>query len=371
MKKTAMSEPPLTLRALNRATLGRQFLLERARIPVTTALERLVGLQAQAPLSPYVGLWTRLQDFQRDDLAQEIENRRVLKATMMRATLHLVTAADYLGLRGTLRPALLKSWDGILKGRKADFDVEHVLGLARAFLAEQPHDFAEISALLSEQMPDYDIGAMRYRVRTDLPLVQVPIKDKWSYPGNPQFTLAETWLGQVIPAEEDLPGLVRRYLAAFGPASITDMQTWSGLPKLKAVFETLRSELRTGRDEQRREWFDLPDAVLPDPETPVPVRFLPEFDNLLLSHDKRTRVIADQHRKAVYLPGLRVAATILLDGFVGGVWKLEKAKGAATLVIEPFAPLSKPDRMALSEEGERLVHFIEAQAKTIVIRFVE
>jgi hypothetical protein len=147
------------------------------------------------------------------------------------------------------------------------------------------------------------------------------------------------------------------------------MQTWSGLPKLKDVFEELRPELRAYRDERRRELFDLPDRPLPGADAPAPARFLPEFDNLLLSHTNRTRVIADEHRSKVYLPGLRVAATILVDGFVAGVWKIEKTKTSATLVIEPFARLSKRDRTALAEEGERLVRFVDEDAKTFDVRF--
>jgi len=220
-------------------------------------------------------------------------------------------------------------------------------------------------------VPGGDVGAMRYTVRTHLPLVQVPINSGWSYPGNPKFTLAETWLGQKIPTEDHLPTLALRYLAAFGPARVTDMQMWSGLPKLKGLFEELRPKLVTYRDEQGVELFDLPDMPIPDADTPAPERFLPEFDNLLLSHSNRTRVIADEYRPKVYLPGLRVAATILVDGFVRGAWKVEKKKNAAALIITPFAPLTKQNRDALTEEGERLVRFLESSAKTYEVRVAE
>jgi hypothetical protein len=220
-------------------------------------------------------------------------------------------------------------------------------------------------------MPDTDVGAMRYTVRTHLPLVQVPVSSGWSYPGNPKFTLAETWLGKPIPGEDNLRALVFRYLAAFGPATVADLQTWSGLGKLKDAVEKLKSELRLYRDERGRELLDLPGRPLPAADTSAPERFLPEFDNLLLSHKDRTRVIADEYRAKVYLPALRVAATILVDGFVRGAWKVEKAKGTATLVIEPFAPLTKQNRSALSEEGERLVRFVESGAKSFAVRFAE
>ncbi len=210
---------------------------------------------------------------------------------------------------------------------------------------------------------------MRYTVRTHIPLIQVPTDTRWSYPGNPKFTLAEAWLGQPIPTDENVRELIFRYLAAFGPATAADVQTWSGLGQLKDVLKQLRSELVTYRDERKRELFDVPDAPVPDANTPAPPRFLPEFDNLLLAHKDRTRVVADEHRSKVYLPGLRVAATILIDGFVGGVWKTEQKKGAAVLTIEPFEPLNPVDQAALREEGERLLRFVEPAAKTFEVRF--
>jgi hypothetical protein len=368
----------LTLRELNRATLARQMLLARADVPVPAAIERLVGLQAQLASSPYVGLWTRLADFERDDLARLIEGHAVVKATLMRATLHLAAADDYLRFRATLQPMLTYAGRSIAKRRGGNtIDVPALLALAREYIEEQPRTFEEISAMLSERLPDHDIGALRYTVRTHLPLVQTPTDARWSYPGNPQFTLAEAWLGQPIVAEQDLRGLVYRYLAAFGPASVQDVQTWSGFPKLKEAIATFRAELIAYRDERGRELLDLPDAVLPEAaalppaETPAPVRFLPEYDNLLLSHDNRRRVIADAHRSKVYLPGLRVAATILVDGFVAGAWKIEKTKSAATLTITPFEPLAQAPRDALVEEGERLVRFVEPDAKVFDVRFTD
>ncbi|MEO8287725.1 MAG: winged helix DNA-binding domain-containing protein [Chloroflexota bacterium] len=366
-----MSDRTLTLRELNRATLSRQMLLERAKLDVPAAIERLVGLQAQAAMSPYVGLWTRLQGFQRDDLASLVADHTVVKATFVRATLHLLTARDYLLFRATLQAVLTQASDAIAKNRGADFDIEKVLKAARTYIAQEPRTFAEISAMLTELMPDTDVSAMRYAVRTHVPLVQVPVSSGWSYPGNPQFALAESWLGEPIPTEENMRLLVFRYLAAFGPASVTDMQTWSGFGKLKEVFVKLKPELQAYRDEQGRELFDLPDATIPYEDTAVPERFLPEYDNLLLSHQKRTRIIAEAHRSQVYLPGLRVRATFLVDGFVRGGWKVEKKKGIATLYIEPFDSLTKQNRAALTEEAEALVRFVESDAKSYEVRFVE
>ncbi|MBA3944762.1 MAG: winged helix DNA-binding domain-containing protein [Herpetosiphonaceae bacterium] len=359
----------LTLRELNRATLARQLLLERASLPVPAAIERLAGLQAQQASAPYIGLWARLRDFRRDDLAQLIADRVIIKATSMRGTLHLMTAEDYLLLRATIQSALTSGFEAVTKGRAMGFTINDLLAVARDYIAAQPRTFAEISTMLSEWMPAADLGALRYGVRTHLPLVQVPVSSGWSYPGNPQWTLAETWLDQPVPTEQHLGSLIVRYLAAFGPASVTDIQTWSGLPKLKdAVAE---AGLCTYRDEQGRALFDLPDLPIPAPDTPAPVRFLPEYDNLLLSHAKRTRVVADVHRPKVFLPGLRVAATILVDGFVRGAWKIEKTKSMATLVIEPFEPLTPQQREELTTEGERLLQFVEPDARAHEVRFAD
>jgi hypothetical protein len=248
------------------------------------------------------------------------------------------------------------------------FDLDKVLKAARRLIGEKPRTFAEISDMLTRLMPGHDVGAMRYAVRTHLPLVQVPVTGGWSFSNKPEFTLAESWIDRPISPEDNLPELVLRYLAAFGPASVTDAQTWLGL-KLKETFEKLKPELQTYRDEGRRELYDLPDLSLPAEDVPAPVRFLPEFDNLLLSHSNRTRVIADEYRSKVYLPGLRVAATILVDGFVRGVWKIEKTKNAAALVIELFDKLTRRDRAALIEEGEQLVRFVEANAKSFEVKF--
>ncbi|HEU0004550.1 MAG TPA: winged helix DNA-binding domain-containing protein [Terriglobia bacterium] len=363
-----MADRILNLRELNRATLARQMLLKRESLPVLEAVERLVGLQGQLPVAPYVGLWTRLRDFSREDLARAIEDRKIVKATMMRATLHLCTSDDYLRFRATLQPMLSGAGDAIVKQRGGQFDSRKLLSEARRYIGEKPRTFAEISEWVVKLMPGQDVGALRYTVRTNLPLVQTPIATGWSYSAKPEFALAESWIGRPIVREDNLPELVRRYLAAFGPASVTDAQTWLGM-KLKETFEQLKPKLQTYRDEGRRELFDLPDRSLPDADTPAPVRFLPEFDGLLLSHSNRTRVIADEHRSKVYLPGLRVAATILVDGFVCGAWKIEKTKNAATMVIEPIAKLTKPERAALIEEGERLVRFVEATAKSFAVRF--
>jgi hypothetical protein len=363
----------LTVRELNRTTLARQMLLEREAMSVPDALERLAGMQAQQAIGPYVGLWTRLRDFERDDLARLIEAREVVKATLMRGTLHIVTTADYLRFRGPLQVMLSDAQESIAGRRGADtLDIPAVIEAGRKFFAEGPHTFAELTDYLVAAFPEVDHGALRYTVRTYVPLVQVPNDYRWSYPGNAQFTLAESWLKQPIPDNGDggLPLMIRRYLAGFGPASVTDMQTWSGLKGLGPVVEAMRGELVVYKNESRVELFDLPGMPAPHADTPAPARFLPEFDNLLLSHAKRTRIFADEHRKAIWAWGnLRVRPTILSDGFVAGTWAFTHKRGEALITVEPFAPLPQADRAALEEEGERLVQFIEPKAKTWAVRF--
>jgi hypothetical protein len=199
----------------------------------------------------------------------------------------------------------------------------------------------------------------------------VPSGGVWGYAGNAPYTTPECWLGRPLSGSENARDLILRYLAAFGPASVRDVQTWSGRAQLKQLVEEIKPELRTFRDEKGNELFDLPDAPLPPADTPVPPRFVPDYDNLILSHAERGRVVPDEHRKKVFLPAARVRATFLIDGFVRGVWKIEKTRKAATLLISPFEPLSKANRDTLSEEGERLVRFVtEPQgATTFEIRF--
>src|SRR5829696_5990238 len=367
-----MSEQTLTLRELNRATLARQMLLDRETLPVLDAVGRLVGLQAQVPSLPFVGLWTRLQDFRRDDLTRLMRERLVVRATLMRATLHLMTAADYLLLRPALQPALTRSLQSIAGRRMQGLDVDELVATVHEFFAREPRAFAELGATLSELLPDRDPSALAYAVRTHLPLVQVPSANStWGYSGRIPFTPAESWLGKPLATSQDPRHLFLRYLAAFGPAGVMDFQAWSGLTRTKGAIEALKPELRSFRDERGNEMLDLPDAPLPPGDAPAPVRFVPDYDNLILSHSDRTRVISDEHRPKVFLSAARVRATFLVDGFVRGAWKIEKSRRAATLVIEPFEPLADEDRAALTGEGERLLRFVADGAETVEVRFAQ
>ena len=251
-------------------------------------------------------------------------------------------------------------------GRQAD--VPLLVDAAREFMRIQPRSFAEITTLLTGLVPDGDPGGMRYAVRTHLPMIQGPGGDDVELPGQPEVR-TRRWLAGHRAAYFGAPAeLVKRYLAAFGPATVADMQTWSYLPDLQPVFEALRAELVSYRDERGRELFDVPGLTLPADDVPAPVRFLPEFDNLLLAHQDRTRVMPKAFRSSVYLPGLRVAATVLVDGFVAATWTTERAKQAATVVIEPFETLTRPVRAAMLEEAERLVRFAEPEARSFAVR---
>jgi hypothetical protein len=353
--------PTLTRTQLNRATLARQLLLEREAAPAPAAVERLAGMQAQEPRHPYVGLWTRLAGFEVEDLRRALLERAVVRATLMRSTLHLMSAADYAALRMSMQPSMAVALRA-LGARSAGLDLDAVLPAARRLLDGRPLPFDRIRASLAEQFPDVNDRALGYAVRTLLPLVMVPSEDaRWGFPRVAEFALAEEWLDG-LAAASDAEALVTRYLGAFGPASAADVQTWSGVGGMRTVLDGMRESLAVFADERGRELFDLLDAPRPDSAVPAPPRFLPEFDNLVLAHDDRSRVIADEHRPLVTTKNLRVRATFLVDGVVAGTWTIEVKRKVATLRIAPFATLARRARTALAEEGEALVRFAEPDA---------
>jgi hypothetical protein len=366
-----MSVTTLTRRELNRATLARQLLLEREKAPVLHAIERLVGLQAQLARPPFIGLWSRLEGFQREELTRLLLRREVVRAPLMRCTLHLMSARDYLTLRAALQPVLGQAMRSALRERAKGLDIQGLVATTRTFFGEEPRTFEELRAFLLERYPKGDERAMGYAVRTHLPLVQVPTEAEWGFPGTADFAVAESWLGAPLEADEKPHPLVLRYLAAFGPATVNDVQTWSGLTGLRDVLEELRPKLRTFQDERGRELFDLPKAPRPPADTPAPVRFIPEYDNLVLAHEDRTRLVADAHRSSIFKSNLRILPTFLVEGFVAGTWKVERKKASATLLLEPFEALSKRAREELAEEGDGLIRFVEGDARTFEVRFAK
>ncbi|MDF3041380.1 MAG: hypothetical protein K0Q71_4086, partial [Thermomicrobiales bacterium] len=348
--------------------LARQMLLRRERGSVVEAVERLCGMQAQEPRPPFPGLWTRLHEFRRQDLHQALHDRAIVRGTLMRGTLHLMTAADYIAHRITLQPMLTRSL-ALLGQRAEGLHAEEVLLVARSLLDELPRTFGELRAALVEAFPDINDRALGFTVRMSLPLVMIPTEDRWGFPADSRFGLAENWLGRPVSHEADLEALLLRYLAAFGPATPGDVQQWSGLQAIKPVLESLRPRLAQFQDERGRTLFDLPDAPRPAEDTPAAPRFLPEFDNLVLSHADRTRVLADEHRQLILgAKNGRIPATFLVDGWVAGTWRVERKKHAATLAITPFAALPKSVAAALAEEGDALLRFLEDEADTFDIR---
>lgn len=364
-KQSKSGSDLLSQRALNRALLARQMLLQRAKIPVIEAIERLAGMQAQMPQAPSFGLWSRVADFRPAELDGLLLDRRVVRAPLMRSTVHLVTASDCLMMRPLVQSVLERCFGGTAFARHiAQIDRQEFLAAARVLLDEGPRQRTEIGLLLQERWPDVDANSMACAVSALIPAVQAPPRGLWKKSGQPLWTTVEKWLGQDLAAQPALETLVCRYLAAFGPASVADIQAWCGLTWLGAVVERLRPQLLTFHDASGRELFDLPDAPRPDPETPAPPRFLPEFDNLLLSHADRTRVIADTHRTLVAIKG-----ATLIDGFACGAWKIARKGRVATLTIEPFGALEKQAQEALSEEGMRLLAFAEPEAASYDIVF--
>ena len=362
------SVPTLSRRALNRATLARQMLLRREPVRPAVAIERLAGLQAQVPRPPFVGLWSRVEGFEREDLARAIERKQVVRGTLMRGTLHLVTRRDYVRFRPTLQPMLTAGLRSVLRDRLNGLDVAAAIADARQWFDEAPRTFEALREHLEQAFPGRDLRALAYAVRMELPLVQLPAaQERWAYPARADFAVAETWLGEPLSTIDAPEALVMRYLEAFGPASVSDAQTWCGLAGLAAAFEQLRPKLRSFRDERGRELFDLPGAPRPDPDSEAPVRFLPEWDNLLLSHADRSRVIADADRPAIATVNLRLPGTFLVDGFVAGLWVATRKKTNAVLELRPFVRLSSDRRTALETEGELLLRFVEPDATTVSV----
>ncbi|WP_213455761.1 winged helix DNA-binding domain-containing protein [Rhizomonospora bruguierae] len=353
--------PTLSLRRLNRATLARQSLLERSPAGIVLAVDALGGLQAQEARPPFLGLWTRSARFAEADLHRALHERALVRVTYLRGTLHITTAEQYLALRSTLRP-VLESAVRVLGSRAATLEMDRVLPVARDLLAGQPRTFNELRPLLVAAFPEVDERALGYAVRTHLPLVMVPTQDRWAFPSVARFALADEWLGAEPAPDPEPAALVRRYLAAFGPATAADAQEWSGLRGLRQVLASMRDDLRVLRDDRGRELFDLPDAPLPDEDTPAPPRFLPEFDNLVLAHADRARVVPDAHRPLVVTKNLRVRATYLWDGFVHGTWRVDRKRGIATLRLSPYEPLPPGAADALAEEADALLRFSEPDA---------
>lgn len=359
-----MSVPVLSRADLNRATLARQLLLAREAIAVPEAIERLAGMQAQEPKHPFVGLWTRIEGFDAQALRRALRERSVVRATLMRSTLHLLSAADYAALRTALQPPMSVALR-VLGARAKGLDPDAVLPAARTLLTGGRMTFDEIRARLQEQFPDVNDRALGYAVRTLVPLVMVPADEaRWGFDRSGAFVLAEEWLSVPLAAGDDpVRALARRYLGAFGPATAKDLQAWSGVGGMTAVLDAMRAELEVFADERGRELFDLPGAPRPGGSVAAPPRLLPEFDSLMLAWEDRSRVIAGEHRPLVTTKNLRVKATFLVDGVVAGTWTLAVKRRVATLTLQPFGKVAKTALRELRDEAERLARFAEPEAR--------
>jgi hypothetical protein len=359
----------LTIRALNRALLARQWLLRRVRRAVPAALEHLVGLQAQNTPSPYLALAARIDGFRPDDLTRLLVSRRAVRLALFRSTIHLVTARDCLTLRPVVAPALERA---LLKSspfgrRLAGVDLAALAAAGRALTERAPQTTSELGAQLAARWPGAGAEALGQGLRALLPLVQVPPRGVWGEGGPPRCTTAESWLGAPLARDASPDAVVVRYLEAFGPASAADVQAWSGLQGAAAVLERLRPRLRAFSDERGRALFDVPRAPLPDPEAPAPPRFLPEYDNAFLAHVDRAR-IAGAPDLAAMRAGNGFLSPFLVDGFVRGTWRIVRAGARATLALRPTRRLAPAERAAVEEEGERLLAFAAADASRREVR---
>jgi Winged helix DNA-binding domain len=385
----------LSQRALNRALLSRQLLLDRVDLPdeagrrratVIETIEHLVGLQAQAPFPPYYGLWSRLGGFRPDDLAALITDRSVVRIAVMRGTIHVVSARDCLPLRRLVQPVLDRGLRGAFGKQLAGVDATAVAAAGRELVEAEPLTFSALGERLAERWPGSPPAALAQAVRAHVPLVQVPPRAVWGRAGQSLHTSAEHWLGAGLAASgggaglaaadadparlPTLAGLVTRYLAAFGPATARDVTAWSGLTGLRAVLDEMRPSLVTFRDEQGTELFDLASAPRPDGDAPAPVRLAAEFDNLLLSHADRSRVVHPEHLRRFYTINGIFPGSVLIDGFVAGMWRLAKEGGrggaqairgdTATLTIELFG--AAREQAQVTREAERMLAFCAPEA---------
>jgi hypothetical protein len=351
----------LTLRQLNRATLARQMLLARSGTSVVEATEHLVALQAQIARPPFVGLWSRVEGLQRDDVVKALLDKRLVRGTSLRGTLHLMSAADFARFRATLQTALDRAVK-MLGDRTAGVEMEPLLAVARKYFRE-PRTFDAFRDHLAETFPEGDFRAMAYAARMQIPLLQVPTETVWGFPTQADFITAEAWLGKSKKGggatQEDL---VLRYLSAYGPATFADAQAWSGIPGLRPVFEALRSRLVTFRGEHGGELFDLPDAPRPSGDVPAPVRLLPEWDNAIGCRAD-ARLLPLQHRSSVFQPGLRVLPTVLVDGVVAGTWKIERRRAARSLIVSLFGSQPARARQEIAAEADALLRFAEPESE--------
>jgi hypothetical protein len=355
-----MTDPVLSTRALNRALLARQLLLDRSDSGLVEALERIAGLQTQYAPSAYIGLWSRLRDFERPALTRALEERRAVQATLLRMTIHVVSARDYHLFTAGVRQARRAWWQSTARrGDLADVSLDDLAACVRSALADGPVRRAQLIRALEDAGFDRALwAAAGLRVE----MVRVPPSGTWERRRADLFGLADDWLDPVeVSEDEGLEHLVIRYLGAFGPAALADIANWAGVTvtTLRPVVDRL--DLRHFRDERGGDLLDVPDGALPDPDTPAPVRFLPTWDATLLVHARRTQILPERHRGRVFSTrNPHSTPTFLVDGAVAGAWRSDQGR----VLLDPYDELTADDRAALEQEGERLAAFHADQGRS-------
>lgn len=361
---------PLNHRALNRATLARQMLLERSDMGIAEATRFLGGLQAQQSNAPYIALWSRLRGFRHEDLTALITDRTLNRATTMRGTLHLHTADDLFGFRALVQDFLHGQWRGGFRRRIGTEDAKKVVAAGRKLLKTQSMTPGAWGKALHEKFPTAEPLALATLVQSHELLVQIPPTRIWGNNNQPISIHVENWL----PAPYDRPlsreDLARRYIAAFGPASIADMATWSRLTRLGPTFEAIRDELVTFEDIDGRTLYEFPDAPRPDEDTPAPVRFLPLYDNVYLGYDNRRRMLSEATAHLINI-FQNFKPAVLIDGTVNAGWSITTKKGAAVLEIDPYRKLLKREQRDLETEGLAFLRFMQDGAANHEVRFLE
>lgn len=358
-----MAADVLTLRALNRATLGRQHLLARTAMPPGALVDHLVGMQAQVPGDPYVAVWSRLSPFDPEDLSRALADRRLVRTWVMRGTIHLVGADDCLTLRPLMQPVI----DGGLARHRdhapalAGVDLDPVLAFARAAMDGAALSGNELRAALAERFPQLEPAALAFACSCQLALVQAPPRGLWGSSSQVRLTTAESWLGRPLAASPSIDDVVRRYLAAFGPATVADVSTWSRLAGMREVVERLRPQLRVFHGEDGRELFDVPEAPAIEVDAPAPVRFLPEYDNVLLSHADRSR-FGDKADAGLLYPDQNPGrGHVLIDGRLRATWKWTQDRKAGTAAIAVLhVAMAKRAVASIEAEARRLLRFLAA-----------
>jgi Winged helix DNA-binding domain len=349
------SPPVLGQRALNRAFLERQLLLRRVERSVPAAVAHLLGVQAQVPGAPYLGLWSRVARFDPHDLGRRVAELSLVRMPSLRATIHLTTVEDALALAPVVAPLHRRVFQGSEYGRAvAGLDLAEVVAAGLELLRDRPLTVTELGRELATRYPGREPTPLGAAVQYGAPLVQLPPRGVWGETGRARLGELGATLGRPVGTDSSADWLVLRYLRAFGPASTADIRAFTGIGGIRELVERL--DLRRFADERGRTLYDVPDGPLPDPDTPAPPRFLGEFDNALLGHDDRTRILATEHRAQVLLRPVR---PLLVDGIAAGLW----TSGSDGLVVRPLAPLDDDDAACVVAEGERMLAALWPQAE--------